>query len=310
MKTTLTFLSVVLVMLVFSCHGAFGQATEDTWDDFGAYHQDLINDMSSGDQNWHQGRGWTDGRRWGQGRGRGRGWSKGGGVAPNPEMKHGQKRGRGRGRGQGRGPGKVDPQELLEFLKKHEPKLAEKTIQLKEEEPRRFRHRIWALSRMYGPAMRMMENDPAMGKLLLKKIRLKEGIGRLVKKAKKSSKDKKTAEAKIRVNLTKKVSNLFNLVIAQNELHLKNMRERISDQPGDENVEKKPKKGKGRKNKAAKNKTGKNRERKHRGPRRDNQRHSLNRLQKDIETWKSNKDKIIKQRVTELLKGVRPFPWK
>ena len=30
---------------------------------------------------------------------------------------------------------------------------------------------------------------------------------------------------------------------------------------------------------------------------------------KNIEIWKKNKDKIIQQRIDELLKGIQPFPW-
>ena len=55
-----------------------------------------------------------------------------------------------------------------EFLEKHEPKLAEKTKKLREEDPRKFRRQVMALGRLYGPVMRQMQANPKMGKLLMK----------------------------------------------------------------------------------------------------------------------------------------------
>jgi len=276
-----------------------------------------------------QGQGWG----WGWGHGQGQGWGYGGrGRGPAP-MRRGQGwgsgQGQGRGVGRGMGPGgqggnrgmrrsqggrggsgQVNPEELLEFLEKHEPKLAKKTKKLREEDPGKFRRQVLALGRLYGPVMRHLDANPKMGKLMLKKIRLKENIGRAVKKAKEGS-DKKAKE-----QLTKNVSNLFDVIIAQNELRIKNVQERITTRNGDEKSGKAVKKGRGRKkvsDAAKKGKVGKKvsaKGKRGRGPRGDKRQQVLNRFLKDIESWKANKDKIVKQRVRELLQGVKPFPWR
>jgi hypothetical protein len=147
-------------------------------------------------------------------------------VLAQPGPGRGEGRGRGqRGDGQGRGFrqdggrfGRVDPVELMQFLQQHEPKLAETLNALRENDLRQYRTKMFAMMRLYGPAMRQMERNPEIGQLVLKRIRLSLEIEQKVKNY--NGTQDKIERKQIKTELKQRLSSLFDTIIFQEEKRL------------------------------------------------------------------------------------------
>jgi len=143
----------------------------------------------------------------GPGRGDGRGWGRG------------PRDGQGRGFGQGGGRfGRMDPVELMQFLQQHEPRLAETLKALRENDLEQYRTKMFAMMRLYGPAMRQMERNPEIGQLVLEKIRLSLEIEQKVKKH--NGTQDKIERKQIKTELKQRLSSLFDTIISQEEKRL------------------------------------------------------------------------------------------
>ena len=145
-------------------------------------------------------------------------------AQPGPGRGEGRGRGQrgdgqGRGFGQdGRGFGRVDPVELMQFLQQHEPKLAETLKTLRENDLEQYRRKMFAMMRLYGPAMRQMERNPEIGQLVLKRIRLSLEIEQKVKNY--NGTQDKIEREQIKTKLKQRLSSLFDTIISQEEKRL------------------------------------------------------------------------------------------
>lgn len=193
----------------------------------------------------------------------------------------------------------ISTEELMEFLEKHESKLAAKLKDLHQQDPQNFSELplVVAMKELYGPVIRQMSRDPEGGKLSLEKIRLRLRIERsifIVKRA-----DSRRAYHEARKELAGYVSELFDVILTQEEAGLKRMEEWLKIRSESD------------KEQQAAERTAR------RGGQRDpRSRGGLERLRGEVETkkraipaWKKNKDKIVEERVEELLQDHPNFPW-
>lgn len=241
--------------------------------------------------------------------------------------------GRGRQAG-GQNRNRIDTEELMAFLEEHEPKVAKKLDRLREENEQKFVKQLPSLRRLYGPIIRMMEENPEMATASLKAIRLRVQVQNTVKKAKDASDD--TSKDEVVQELKGELGELFDVILAMEEMRLEGFEDRMEDRP-----RRKRNRGQGDPNTVASNETrafhgpqggpgfrGEGRFRGGRGFGPDGRgrgggfggvgrerinkikRKSMDNKKKNIEIWKKNKDRIIQQRVEELLKGLQPFPWR
>jgi len=245
-----------------------------------------------------------------------------------------------------RGAGAVE--DLMAFLREYEPTLAAKLEHLRQSDLGEFQEQVPTLLRLYGPVMRQMEQDPELGKLSLRVIQLRLKVQDQVKHAQAAAKEDKQSQAAARKELEATLSELFDVILKQEDLRLKSSQDRLesfsrrtrqSDQQDQD-----PQSGQGAK---ANHDPG--------GPppggppapgepagppappagppaggfggppppgpgwgppdRRGDQ-HSRERFQKrleerqaQIERWRRNKHLVVRQRLADLLQGNEPFPW-
>jgi len=271
-------------------------------------------------------------------------------------------RGPGRGRGYGGPPGRgegggygdqfrgrfgrVGTAELMEFLKEHEPELAAKLDKLHKEDEQHLERQMYSLKRMYGPIMRMMEENPAMAKLSLKGIRLRVQVQETVKEAKEAT-DETENQAAIE-KLQGKLEELFDVILSLEGMRLESFQKRMQERP--------MRMGSRRGEESQTAADGEERERRDmrhgsgpggpggfggggRGPGPGGRggfggpggrggggrgggpdgfdrerfaefaRSRVEQRKKNIEIWKENKASIVQKRIDELLKGLQPFPW-
>lgn len=276
------------------------------------------------------------------------GWNRGSITPPG----RGAMRG-GRGFDSPPGPGKgrqagrrernrIDAEELIAFLEQYEPELAKKLDTLRQENKPRFARQFASLRRLYGPIMRMMEEDPEMAKVSLRAIRLRVQVQDMAKKAKKASDEtsKKTAIQ----DLEGKLSELFDVILTLEELRLEDFKSRMEESDpwkrvhrqedpnsgvhGEPDGHRESQRhgpgigGGGRRFRGGRGGFGGGAgdlsiSRSERGPGGNGRQRvaeiryrSMEQKKKNIEIWKQNKERIIQQRVEELLKGFQPFPWR
>jgi hypothetical protein len=244
--------------------------------------------------------------------------------------------------------GRVDTAELMEFLKKHESELAEKLDKLRQEDERKFEWQISTLKRIYGPIMRMMEENPAMAKLSLKSIRLRAKIQETVKEAKEAADESAKKEAA--KELEGHLGDLFDVIISLEGMRLVSFEKRMQERPmrmgsrrGEES--KTASEGEVRDRRGVQvgpggynGGEGRGGYRGGRGPGPGGRggfngaegrggpagggpggfdrerfvefaRSRVEQRKKNIEIWKENKASIVQKRIDELLKGLQPFPW-
>ena len=243
--------------------------------------------------------------------------------------------------------GRVGTAELMEFLKKYEPDLAEKLDKLHQEDEKKFEWQISPLKRLYGPIMRMMEENPAMAKLSLKLIHLRVKIQETVKKAKEAADE--SAKKAATKELKGKLEELFDVILSLEGMRLDSLEKRM--QEGSSLMESRRKgsesavEGEMRERRETRRGPGSRGEGLNgggqgpspgsrggfggpggrggfggpgRGPGAggfdrerfaEMMRSRMEQKKKNIEIWKKNKDSIVQQRSDELLKGVQPFPW-
>lgn len=280
------------------------------------------------------------GRPKGPGMGQGEAWSKRG---PDRQCEQGLPPGPGFGRGKA-GPGRspVDPVALDEFLREHEPELAEKLKTLREKDPERFRRQMFTVAMIYQPIMAQIGLNPEMGKLSLQKVKLGLRTKQAIKEFK-DAKDEQKAKDKAREKLQQCLSRQFDLVIEQEELRLSQAAERLEQwslhkekaagtdldkdsRPAKGKAKSKGKgegedkdmmakaevknkgKGMGRAKGIGKDK-GMGRAKAVRGRPHTELGARVNTRKELVQKWRDNKEKIIDARVKELLGGRESFPW-
>jgi hypothetical protein len=274
MKPTLYLITLLLTIGLLNHTAIYGETPEAQSKDINDDWDALFDDDKSG----------HDGDRHHR-RGRHKDGPERRGYGPRGDGDRHHRRGGPEGYGRGRGGGHVDPQELMEFLHKYEPKLATKLEKLKEEDSRKLRRQIRRLSQLYAPVMRQMERDPQMGQLSLDKVRVQLKIKNLTRKSKKEN-----AAPVDAAKLKPHVDALFDTIIAQEEMRHQKMTSRMGN--WDNGQERSEKKG---------NRKGKSR---HGDPKKRRKE-----LQANMTTWKNNKGQIVDQQVQRLLNKTRPFPW-
>lgn len=239
----------------------------------------------------------------------------------DPGRKPGMRRGPGPEMGYDRESVRTDPKELLEFIKKYEPELAEKLEKLRQEEPQQLRRKIVALGRLYGPVMQQMEHSPEMGKLSLQKIRLRLKIEATVNNLKEA--EQETEKATIKEQLRQHIEELFDIILAQEELRLKHWRERMAElaiegaqvkAPDKAEEAKRPQEpGAAQSSDAQQTPDSEKapRSRKGKKPHKPGppQQQGLENREALIKQWREQKEQIINERLKELLEDIKPFPW-
>jgi hypothetical protein len=193
----------------------------------------------------------------------------------------------------------VPKEALIEFLQEHEPDLAAKLASM-EQENRQYRRQINTLRRLYGPVYFQMQRNPEMGELGLAKIRIQ-----LKTKNHKSSYQKAAGaeeQKAIKKNLRNSVSEMFDLIIQQEQLRYREMTERFNQWDQPEAGEPHPEMDEDHAHK-------RDRRQKRFGNPEKREKH-LKQYQANIATWRKNRDKLIDQQVEMLLTNTtRPFPW-
>lgn len=262
----------------------------------------------------------------GPGRGDGRGWGRG------------PRDGQGRGFRQGGGQfGRVNPVELMQFLEHHEPRLAETLKALQENDLEEYRRKMFAVMKVYGPAMRQMERNPEMGQLTLEKVRLCFEIEQKVKKY--NGTQDEFERKQIKTKLKQILSSLFDNRISQEEKRLDQWQQRMqnwADQDFDPDGRGRGRGGMGRgQGGMGRGQGGMGRGqggmpgmgrgqgmgrgpgmgRGQGGPGRGQGRRgggfqdSMEERKKLISIWHDQKKAIVNARATELLQITKPFPW-
>jgi len=236
---------------------------------------------------------------------------RGQGMGPGQGRRGGMGQGQGMGMGPDGGPldrarfGRMDPEELLTFLHKHEPTLADKLETMRSEDPQKFRVRLPLLGRVYGPVMEQMKYDPTMAQLSLQKIRLRL-------QAEKAAQDVKgvsdaNAQKTAKEQLRESVGKLYDVIMQQENLrqqrweeHLKKFTETQSGvaeanqpPPGGPEEEAAPPPLAGPRAKQ----------------RIERLRQEMDRHKQTMQSWRDSKDQIVNSRIEQLLQGPRPFPW-
>lgn len=232
----------------------------------------------------------------------------------------------------------VGTAELMAFLKEHEPKLAEKLERLRQEDERKFEWQIQTLKRLYGPIMRMMDENPEMAKLSLKSIHLRVKIQEAVKQAKEAADEssKQAATKELQDNL----GDLFDVIVSLEGMRLASIQKRMQEGSslmesrrrdsesaveGEMRERRETRRGPGSRGEGRNGggwasgpggrggfggggrgggPGGFNRER---GV--EYMRGRMKQRQKNIEIWKEHKASIVQKRIDELLKDLQPFPW-
>lgn len=222
--------------------------------------------------------------------------------------------------GEGPGPGRFDPdgrprggsgrgrdgfhrqvpkEVLIEFLQEHEPDLAAKLTPM-DQDSRQYRRQINTLRRLYGPVYFQMQRNPEMSELGLAKIRIQ-----LKTKTHKRSYQKTSdpeEQKKIKQKLHRSVSKMFELIIQQEQMRLKEITKRFSQWDQPEAGQPDPEITETRDHKQ-------DRHKKRFGDPEKRKKH-LKRYQANIAAWQKNRDKLIDQQVERTLtETIRPFPW-
>jgi len=259
-------------------------------------------------------------------RGQRRGMGPGSGGLGSGHKGHGHRFGPGYGGGdknqdQGRGrpgrfgPGRKDqitPEMLENFIKEHEPKLAEKLKKLRSENLRKFRRQISALRRLFGGVIVQMKNDPEMGKLSLQKINLNLKIKQKVHQVKNADTDQNKQE--LYKQLSQNVGNIFDVILTQEKLRLQRWAKHAQEIGFGPEGRKQRKKIRQEQPDPQPDMEGQHPTRRHRGrrgriPRREDFLKRIEKREKAIESWQQNKEKLVRLRIQELLEGTQPFPW-
>ena len=201
----------------------------------------------------------------------------------------------------------MNPEELLNFLRRYEPALAKSLDKLRADDMDAYRRKMFAMMRLYGPVMREMQFNPDLGKISLANIRLRLEIEQDVNKYKTVG-DKKEKE-QIKAQLTGNVGQLFDSILNREGLRLKSFQQRLDGwnaPPGLDSDAGSGRPGMGR------DRRGGGRGGFGRGPREERGRDIHGRLderKKQIEDWRKHKEDIVNARVAVLLQGTKPFPW-
>ncbi len=169
----------------------------------------------------------------------------------------------------------VDAEVMFKFLEKHEPKIARSLDGIKKKDIESYKRKVDLLRRIYSPIVRQMEKNPELGKLSLKRLSLNARIESCVIKIR----DNKSGQKKLTGQLKAQVSELFDLLIKQEEIQLNDAIKDLAS------VDKKDK------------------------TRQRLIQEIIDRQKKAIQFWRSNKDKIVEQRFQSLVNAGRVFPW-
>ena len=318
MKNTLKLLAIVLAVLMFNWQ--IVSAQQDT----GTDQDDQLVLPPPGPENQgpppEGGFGPPPGRmrdRWGRGPGFGRGWDRdadfqgpmgpGRGAGPRGEWRGGPDGGPGRGQGPDGGPGggrfgggRIEPAEMINFLNEHEPDLAAKLEQLRQQDPVQYRRQMYSVMGLYGPVMREMQWDPEMAKFSLDRIHLRLQIEQDVKDVK-TAKEDATRQAKDK--LKGNVSKLFDTIVTQEEARLTRWEQRLTEENTADQPSQQGYRGRGRRPRPMMGQ-GRGAPGRH-----EKVRERIEDREQLIKTWREQKDLVVQTRMNELLQDIKPFPW-
>ena len=132
------------------------------------------------------------------------------------------------------------PEELLAFLQQYEPALAQKLKQLHRENPQQLHAQLPTLLRLYVPVMRQMQYDPQAGQLGLREIELRLKAQDLVESIKTAQQadltepqtdqpEPKSDQTEPKKQLRATLSDLFDVIIEQEQLRLTHFETRFED---------------------------------------------------------------------------------
>ena len=117
-------------------------------------------------------------------------------------------------------------EKLFAFLAEHEPSLAAVLKDWRSEDPEQFERRLPFLAKLYSPVMEQMKRDPEMANLSLKRIRFRGKVDQTLSAVRDAAQD--SPEKSIaRENLRDRVTDLYELILEQQELHLVRAQQRI-----------------------------------------------------------------------------------
>ena len=189
----------------------------------------------------------------------------------------------------------IDTEELLAFLREHEPRMASQLERLKDSNEEMFNTQAAAYKEIYGPVMQQIKRDPEAGKLSIEKIRINLYIKWTLFQVKRSEKGTDRYHSSMS-RLKDHVAEEFEVIVKQQQAQVKRMEERIKDHA--ENTQEV----------ALQGDRGRSGQRQ-RGFDPEELRKEIGRRKQAIESWKTNKDKIVQERVAELLQDHPAFPW-
>ncbi|MCF7957835.1 MAG: hypothetical protein K9M57_05230 [Phycisphaerae bacterium] len=184
---------------------------------------------------------------------------------------------------------RVGTEELLTFLNTHEPLLAQSLQKLEKINKNDYKRKVDMLRRLYSRTIRQMAINPEMGKLMLIRISLKARIENTAREIRNS--EKKTNIKKLKTQ----VSDLFDIIVKQEEMRLDSWTKRIEESTGP-----------GQSEKSEPSKEGRDKEIIERSALQK----GLDERKKLIERWRKNKYKIVDQRAEELINKKQAFPWR
>ncbi len=240
------------------------------------------------------------------------------------------------GRGGREGNWRVEPEELLAFLQQHEPKMAEKLMDLRQEDPQAFLRQVNSVGRLYQPVMRQMQYDPTMGEISLKRIRTQVQAEDVLQEYAKATTDAdKTA---LRKKLEGILTTQFDVVIEQQELFIQRGQQRAEELQKGEAEGGEDEAAAATEDTRKRRQERRDRRRSEEGGRRtmdrgpggmgmgaggrgmgaggrgwsrnpENMQARVEEQKKAIAYWKTNREVIVKERLGALLDDKRPFPW-
>ncbi|MCP4708587.1 MAG: hypothetical protein GY869_08185 [Planctomycetes bacterium] len=188
----------------------------------------------------------------------------------------------------------IDTDELLAFLKEHEPRMASLLEWQKENREERFKSQVAAYKEIYGPVMQQMKRDPDGGALSVKKIRLNFYITWTVSDMKRWGSSSDRYEGWM-AKLKGYAADTFDVIILQQESQVKRMKGRIRERSESTQEQ------------AVQGDRGRSDQRGGFDP--EEFRKEIEKREKSIEAWKANKEEVVRERVVELLQDHPNFPW-
>lgn len=208
-------------------------------------------------------------------------------------------------------------EELLEFLKEHDPIKAGQFNEMYEKQPEQFKEYIGIICELYTPAARLMEYDKEAGELAVKNISLSLDVKKQVAEYKASN--DQTVKRLIKSELTKSLEKQFDVIVDSQQKEIDIWKDRFSrfannrpDWNDSAPVQQQPNMvgpggpgrsglGGGPGGRGGRNDRGEEMQQR--------MKEQFEKRQQDIDKWKKQKKQIVERKLIDLVEDVRPFPW-